>query len=271
VSRHSGTRNGEQRIKNKEQKTDNKVFSLFIVICYLLFVISSCDYGNLGGADQTDTYLSGSAVFEERLNFLCGVWYSHYAGIGRLDGYRIRKWSELTAADKSKLQSLFSGLNIDNPKTYSTQDIPKNDDYILFYDDTVYGQQDDDSDSANGNWGFAYAGIVRAINIFNDNKNRGAIVIEYFESADPQWLYDPDGYAWQGLSPGEKPFFGIFFRVLEEDAVQMANSVNLANLYAGYYYHTEQKTLQEAVDYNCVENEAEFISWGVVIPQQRVK
>jgi len=257
---------------SRKQKTDNRIFSLFIVIHFLLSAfIFSCDYGNLGGADQTDTYLSGSAVFEERLNFLCGVWYSHYAGIGRLDGYRIRKWSELTAADKLKLQSLFCDLNIDNPKTYSTQDTPKNDDYILFYDDTVYGQQDDDSYSTDGNWGFAYAGIVRAINIFNDNKNRGAVIIEYFEGASPSWLSDPDGYANQGLAPGEKPFFGIFFRALEEDVVQMANSVNLANLYAGDYYHTEQKTLQEAVNYNCVENEAEFISWGVVIPQQRVK
>ncbi|MCL2186479.1 MAG: hypothetical protein FWB86_11635 [Treponema sp.] len=263
--------NSEQITRNRYQNKSINIFSLFIIICYLLSVPCSCDYGNLGGADKTDTYLSGSAVFEERLNFLSGVWYSHYAGIGRLDGYRIRKWSDITAADKTKLQSLFPALNIDNPKTYSTQDTPKNDDYILLYDDTVYGQQDDDSACTDGNWGFAYAGIVRAINIFNDNKNRGAVIIEYFEEADPVWLWDSGSYANQELAPGEKPFFGIFFRVLEQDVVQMANSVNLANLYSGTSYHTEQKTLQEAIDYNCVVNEAEFISWGVVIPQQRVK
>jgi len=248
-----------------------KSLTLIILLLTLISVICSCDYGDIGDADKTDTYHSGSAVFEERLNFLSGVWYSHYAGIGKLDEYYIRKWSNLTAADKTKLQSLFPTLNIDNPKTYSTQDTPKNDDYILLYDDKVYDQQDDDSAGTDGNRGFAYAGIVRAINIFNDNNNRGAIIIEYFEGADPAWLKDSGGYANQGLAPGEKPFFGIFFRVLEQDIIQMANSVNLADLYAGEDYYTEQKTLQEAIDYNNVENEAEFISWGVVIPQQREK
>ena len=234
------------------------------------FLFWSCDFGQLGGADQTDTYHSGEPVFEELLHFLSGVWYSHYAGVGRLDGYRIRKWNELTAADKTKLQSLFP-VNINNLKTYSTQSAPGNNDYFLLYDDTVYGQQDDDTESTDGNWGFAYAGIVRAINIFNNNKNRGAIIIEYFENADPEWLWDPDGYSYQYLSKGEKPFFGIYYRVLESDVVQMANAVDLAAMYAGELYHTEKGTLQEAVNSNSIVNEAEFISWGVVTPQQREK
>jgi hypothetical protein len=231
-----------------------------------------CDYGRLGGADVTDDYRPGDDLFEQRLSFLSGVWYSHYAGIGRLDGYRIRKWGDMTDADRAKAQALFPELKIDgpgNPKTCSTQDTPQDGDYIILYDDTVYGQEDDDSSASDGNWGFAYMGVVRAINIFNGNKDRGAVIIEYFEGADPNWLWDPYGYAWQGLGRGEKPFFGIYYRVLQPDVVQMANAVDLAALYNGNHYYTEKRTLEEAVAFNSVENEAELIAWGVVIPQDR--
>jgi hypothetical protein len=51
--------------------------------------------------------------------------------------------------------------------------------------------------------------------------------------------------------------------------IQMANAVDLAALYAGKKYYTETKTLDEAVELNSAENEAEFISWGVVIPQTK--
>jgi hypothetical protein len=241
------------------------IMALLFIICYLLF---ACDYGQLGGADQTDTYYPGEAVFTERMNFMCGVWYSHYAGIGRLDGYRIRKWSDLTVAEKTKAQALFPDLDINSPKTYSSKNIPQNSDYVILYDDTVYGQEEDDS-GENESWGFSYMGLVRAINIFNGDKNRGAIIIEYFEKADPIWLSDPNSSYYQGLAKGEKPFFGIFYRALSNNVVQMANSVDLATLYDGKRYYTEKATLDEAIDANSVENEAEFISWGVVIPQDR--
>ena len=241
---------------------------------FILFVLSSlfwsCDYGDLGGADKTVTYYPGDAVFTERMNFLCGVWYSYSAGIGRLDGYRIRKWSDLTAADKAKAQALFPELDVDNPQTYSSKKVPQDSDYILLFDDTVYGQEEDDLESAV-NWGFCYMGFVQAINIFNGDKNRGAIIIEYFEGGDPAWLSDPDGYSYQGLTPGEIPFFGIYYKVLSQDTVQMANPVDLAAMYAKKHYYTERGTLVEAVGTFDVENEAEFISWGVVTPQERQK
>jgi hypothetical protein len=245
--------------------------SLALIFFIASFLFWSCDYGEIGGADKAGTYYPGEAVFEERLDFMCGVWYSHYAGIGRLDGYRIRRWSDLTVKDKAKFQSLFPGVNVTNPRTYYEKDYPQGSDYVLFYDDTVYGQSDDDASATDGNWGFAYMGLVRAINIFNGDKDRGAIIIEYFEEADPNWLWDINGYAYQGLARGEKPFFGIYYRVLSRDVVQMANAVDLAALYAGKHYYTEKATLDEAIDANGVENEAEFISWGVVIPQDREK
>jgi hypothetical protein len=246
---------------DSEQRHSYFFFSLFSFFFAVLFL--SCDYGQLGGADSTVAYYAGETVFTERMAFLDGAWYSHYAGIGRLDGYRICKWGGLTDADKAKIESLFPALDIVNSGNFSQAD-----DYIVFYDDTVYGQ-DDNATAANGNWGFAYMGVARAINIFNNDKNRGAIIIEYFEGADPNWLWDPNVSAYQGLAKGEKPFFGIYYRVLSPDIVQMANAVDLAALYAGKTYYTEKGTLKEAVDFFNTENEAELISWGVVIPQDR--
>jgi len=255
----------------------NKKRCAVLILFVISFLLWSCDifyYGQLGGADQTGTYYPTDKIFEEQMSFLSGVWYSHYAGIGRLDGYRIRKWNDMTDADRAKALALFTGygLKIDgyrNPVTYCEKNYPQNDDYILLYDDTVYGQEDDDSLATDGNWGFAYMGLVRTINIFNGDKDRGAIIIEYFEGCDPNWLWDPNGYAHQGLDRGENPFFGIYYRVLSQDIVQMANTVDLAAMYAGKAYYTEKKTLEEAIEANTVENEAEFISWGVVIPQER--
>jgi hypothetical protein len=241
-----------------------------VLIFALSFLFGACDQGQLGDADKTESFSPGNAIFEERLNFMSGVWHSGYPGIGWLDSYRIRQWGSLTDEDKLCMQSLFSayGFDINNAKTYKTGDVPQNTDYILLYDDTVYGQ-DDSSSATDGNWGFAYMGLVRAINIFNGDIDRGAIIIEYLEGCDPNWLWDPDGYKYQGLGRGEKPFFGVYYRVLGPDTVQMANAVDLAALYAGKHYYTEKGTLVEAIAANSVENEAEFISWGVVSPQQR--
>jgi len=223
-----------------------------ILLIAAIFIFLSCDYGDIGEADITNTYHSGSAVFEERLAFFSGVWNSSY------DGYRIRKWSDITNNDKSKVQEFFPSININNLKTYSTKDTPGNNDYVLLFDD-------------GGGWGFCFMGLVRAINIFNDNKNKGAVIIEYFEEADPAWLSDTDGYSYQNLAPGEKPFFGVYFNVIDTNTVQFANPIDLVAMNNGNPYHTEQKTLQEAINFFNVVNEAEFISWGVVMPHSREK
>ena len=102
---------------------------------------------------------------------------------------------------------------------------------------------------------------MRAINVFNGDFNRGAIIIEYFDGAAPTW--DPD------IKNGQRPFFGIYYRVLDNNIIQMANAVDLAAMYRGDKYYTEMPTLEAAIAYNSVENEAEFITWGVVIPQDR--
>jgi hypothetical protein len=234
----------------------------FLIFLSVIFLFWSCDHGQLGGADRTDTYYPADALFEERLQFLCGVWYSHnpYSD-EKMDGYRIRKWSDFNNTDKVRAEALFSGINFSagNPKTYSTQDYPQNGDYVVLFDDNPSGEP----------WGYGFMGLVRAINIFNGDKNRGAIIVEYFEGADPKWLSDPNSYSYQGLAPGEKPFFGIYFKVIDSDTVQMANPLNLAAMYAGNPYYTEQGTLNGAVKKFAAENEAESIDWSVVFPQIR--
>jgi len=232
----------------------NRIKSVLLILFAAGFLFWSCDHGQLGGADRTDTYYPADAHFEERLQFLCGVWYSHNPYTNEsMDGYRIRKWSDFNSTDKTRAQTLFPQLNVNAPKTYFTQELPPDSYYIVLFEDNAGGES----------WGYGFMGLVHAINIFNDDKKRGAIIVEYFEGADPLWLSD------QGLDRGEKPFFGIYFKVSNSNTVQMANAVDLAAMYAGNHYYTEQGTLNEAVKKFDVENEAEYIDWGVVYPQIR--
>ena len=233
--------------------------ALFFSGCDLLFT-----YGQLGGADKTVTFEQGNEAFESILDDMSGVWYSHYAGMGRLDGYRIGKWGEFETLMATK-KSLFTDIGASPYETYKKYK-PKNTDYFVFYDDTVYDEKEDGS-GGNGGWGsrvIRYIGIVRAVNVFNGDRNRGAIIIEYLKGCAPGWLD-----SWPESKTGGRPFFGIYYRVLDRDTVQMANAVDLAALYADKRYYTETETLDEAIEKNNVENEAEFISWGIVIPQDR--
>ncbi|MDR0599257.1 MAG: hypothetical protein LBG84_04140 [Treponema sp.] len=238
------------------------------VVLFMALALSGCGmygYGKLGGADLTETYYPGDPEFEERLAFLSGVWYSHYAGIGRLDGYRAGEWGDFDSWGRAKASVLFPAFNAASPRTCVTQDAPPAGGYLLLYDDTVYGQTGDGA----GGGGFdylptRYLGVVRAVNVFNGDKDRGAIIIEYLEGCVPGWLG-----RYPEAAGGRRPFFGVYYRVLGRDIVQIANAVDLAALYAGKPYYTEKGTLDEAVRANGVENEAEYISWGVVIPQDR--
>jgi hypothetical protein len=239
-----------------------------------LLLLAACDtaifsYGRLGGADQTETYSPGDPGFRQVMRLFSepsGVWYSHYAGIGRLDGYRVGKFG--TGAESfdrimgTKEEDLFPAIGINAVSGAS----PRAEDYFVFYDDTVYGQQDT-GEGGNGGWdglSTRYVGIVRAVNVFNGDPSRGAIIIEYLQGCVPGWLD-----RWPASRDGQRPFFGIYYRVLDANIIQMANAVDLSALYAGKPYYTEQATLEEAIAVNSVENEAEFIAWGIVIPQDR--
>lgn len=225
-------------------------------------LLCACDYGQLGGADKTATYRPGDTHFERALSGYRGIWYSHYAAIGRLDGYRIGLWDDFAEWGKDCAAALFPAVDFEGTiHTYTGASVTAGD-YLLLYDDTVFGQRDDGS-GGSGAWELStrYLGVVRALNVFNGDVKRGAIIIEYVRGCAPQWDND--------IKDGQLPFFGVYYRELGPDTVQMANAVNLAALYAGRKYYTEKATLAGAVAENNVENEAEFISWGVVIPQDR--
>jgi hypothetical protein len=188
------------------------------------------------------------------------VWYSYYGKI-RTDSYRIGRWSEIKDTMGNKL-SLFPDFDPDNPRLHDGYTI-KDDDYFIFYDDTVYGQ-DNTGEGGNGGWeGFItrYIGIVRAVNIFEGNSDTGAVIIEYLEGCYPQWAMDV--ILWP------LPFFGIYYQIISADSMQMANAVDLDALFSGRAYYTETATLQEAVEKNNAENDSNFISWGTVVPQSR--
>jgi hypothetical protein len=189
-----------------------------------------------------------------------GIWYSLYSG-SRLDSYRIGRWSEIKEVMEGKL-ALFPKFDPDNPRLHDNYLI-QDGDYFIFYDDSVYGQ-DENGEGGNGGWdGFItrYIGIVRAVNIFNGDSSTGAVVIEYLEGCYPQWAMD--------VIYWPLPFFGIYYRVTGPDSIRMANAVDLDALFAGKAYYTETATLQEAINKNNAKNSDNFISWGVVYPQNR--
>jgi hypothetical protein len=234
-----------------------------LLVCLAL---SSCEYGTLGGADMQATYYYGTPEFEQILSDMSGVWYSHY-GAMRTDGYRIGRFGAAGAAFEAEMGTakldLFPDMQRAPYKTCATPGPIASDAFYVFYDDTVYGQSDKGA-GGNGGWSYfvmRYVGIVRAVNIFNGDPGRGAIIIEYLDNACPTWDNQ--------IAYGQRPFFGIFYRAIDRNTVQMANAVDLAALAANQKYYTETAALEDAVAKNDVSNEAEFISWGVVLPQDR--
>jgi hypothetical protein len=159
-----------------------------------------------------------------------GVWYSRY-GDRKTDGYTIG-WVEdlpLSGADLS----VSSGYNV------------KPSDYYVYYDDL-----------SQGAWGFSYMGIVRRVNIFNSRA--GAIIIEYCDGHYPWWT---------DLS--KTPFFGIYYRIIDNNTIQMANPIDLAALSQNRPYAVETTSLSQAIAKFTVANDPEFVSWGMVLPQER--
>jgi hypothetical protein len=263
---------------------ETSVFSLksrtlaILVLFALVPFFSACElyFGKLGGADVYTTYRpansedQGDPEFASILDRMSGVWYSRY-GANRLDGYRIGKFGEDGATFEQELGDgklalfptnddyfeapypLYQG---DEEEAYA----PGANDYYLFYDDTVY----DEDGEGSGGWGglvTRYAGIVRAVNVFNNDEKTGAIIVQYFKGCSPTWS--------PAIKNGQRPFFGMYYRVKDENVIQMANAVELKDLYAGEEYYTDTATLKEAIEKNIAENDQEFISWGVVWPQNR--
>ncbi|WP_162504864.1 hypothetical protein [Treponema endosymbiont of Eucomonympha sp.] len=110
--------------------------ALFALAALALLVGCNLGYGAVGGADTYEPHAPGAPVFEELLAQLSGVWYSHY-GAARSDGYRIGRWQDFDTEMGAKL-ALFPALE----RRTCTGGAPKDGDFYVFYDDTVFGQDD---------------------------------------------------------------------------------------------------------------------------------
>jgi hypothetical protein len=248
--------------EEKKDKRRMRVLLLSLIIYLLSLSVVACDYGTVGGADTTFTYEDAAGI-AGILDSWCGEWYSHY-GNRKLDSYRIGKWADRHSLLPQVKRDLFPGFDIDQPKFRGAAAGIGDNDYFIFYDDTVF--ETNPGDGGNGGWGsgmvFRYMGIVRAVNIFQAaGSGSGAVIVEYLDGCYPTWDAD--------ITSKPLPFFGMYYRILNANCIQMANAVMLENLYAGKKYYTETATLQEAIGKNNAENDGEFIAWGVVIPQDR--
>jgi hypothetical protein len=238
----------------------------------------SCEdiYGDVGGADITDTYRD-SADIEERIDLWQGMWYSRY-GNRLMDGYTVGKWKEAASILGGKAK-LFLRTGFDplhprflDPAGNTRSAIPADEtsrgnpgtihdeDYFIFYDDSVYRQNMEITPGTER--GYSWIGIIRAVNIFDHDPRRGAVIVEYLDGAYPERQPFETG-------PRALSFYGIFFRVLTEDTMQIANPIKLAERINGRPYHTETAGLEDAIALNNVENDVEFVDWGEILPQDR--
>ena len=251
--------------------------TLALFLCALA-ALCSCDdiYGKVGGADITDTYRSAGDI-AERIDLWQGTWYSRY-GSRLMDGYVVGKWREAASALGSKAKLfLRTGFDPAHPRFLDAEGNVQSalaadetnrgepgtlhdEDYFIFYDDSVYRQNLETTEGTER--GHSWIGIIRAVNIFDKNPRRGAVILEYLDGAYP------DRAPFDG-GPRALPFYGLFFRTLTEDSMQLANPIKLADRINGLPYHTETAGLEEAIALNNVENDVEFIDWGEALPQDR--
>jgi hypothetical protein len=254
-----------------------------LLLALLLPLFPGCDsaLGEEAGPSSgpaSYTYAKDAAAIAGIIDSWSGVWHS-YSGGKKLDGYRIGKWKDRRSLLPPEKAALFPGLDLDAPRlvNYSgasydaARDFPVgsecpaglDDAYFVFYDDTVY--EAEPGDGGNGGWGdfrMRYLGVVKAVNLFG--AAAGAVIVQYLEGCFPNWDED-------FIGPPPHCYFGIYYRIIDADVIQMANAVILENLGAGKKYYTEAATLDAAIAKNSLENEAKFVSWTAATPQEREK
>jgi hypothetical protein len=236
--------------------------------------VSGCSgmYGTVGGADVTDTYRSPEDI-ARHLGDCQGGWYSWYGN--RLEsGFVIGQWKTIDSIDQ-KLE-VFPGFDRNDPRFLDSEGVPvpaqhasasargrrgtiHDDDYFIMYDETVYGQSGNSIGASPGPRRASYLAILRGVNIFDHDSDRGALVVEYLAGCYP------DRYPFNG-EPKTLPFFGIFFRVLGRDTRQMANPIKLADRLNNRPYYTETEDLDAAFLQSAVENAVEFVDWALEPP-----
>jgi hypothetical protein len=259
-----------------KQRLRVTAFAALLLCCSAAFYACGDLYGTVGGADITDTYRDPADI-AERLDLWQGTWYSRY-GSRLMDGYTVGKWQEAPSVLGSKAKLFLSaGFDPSHPRFLDSDGYARSalaadedtrgnpgtihdEDYFIFYDDSVYRQNMEITEGTER--GRSWIGIVRAVNIFDRNPRRGAVIVEYLDGAYPERAPFDKG-------PRALPFYGLFFRTLTEDTMQIANPLKLAERINGRPYYTETAGLEEAIALNNVENDVEFVDWGETLPQDR--
>jgi hypothetical protein len=103
-------------------------------------------------------------------------------------------------------------------------------------------------DGSGGEFLFSYAGTIQYV--ANFSATAGIIIIKY--TTLPQW---------EDLA--DRPYFGVYYRNLKADSVQLANAINPDKS------APETATLEEAIAKFTRHREGDFVSWGVVTPQRK--
>jgi hypothetical protein len=99
---------------------------------------------------------------------------------------------------------------------------------------------------------YDYKGDIRFVS--NYSTDSGVIIIEY--------TVRPTYQKYNG-----KPFFGIYYRNLKSNTVQLANPINLADSYSA----PDTDTLEEAIKKFTRNRMGSLVGWGNVQPQTRVR
>ena len=253
--------------------------ALCCLCCALLLLSCESFYGEIGGADKTDTFDTPETI-AERIDLWHDTWLAHY-GARTTAGFTIGKWYELeTAIERQKLQLwINNGFDPGHPRFLNEDGDPVNallleedspyrcaegticdEDYFMYYDDTWFSQNS--ADASGGERGQSWIGIVRAVNIFDKDPKRGSIIVEYLDGCFP------DRTPFQA-GPQALPFYGVYFRVITDDIIVFASPIDLAARINGKPYYTERATLGAAIALNNVENDIEFVDWGEELPFDR--
>jgi hypothetical protein len=234
----------------KTDYTTNRTFHFYVVVTNATSsetVTSNAVTVTITGSTTT-TYFPWETEFATAMAFFEeGIWLSY-------DGYHIHKWEDFDSDHYDRAQELFSGIaaNRNDLKTYSSLKKPANGDYVIMYDDDAMGLGD-------GGFGMGYMGLVQAINVSTENSNEGAFIIEYFEGTDPAWLWDENAlFGYQGLDQGDVPFFGFYYKKVDEDEASFGNTTDQSANYEPPYY-TETETLEEAINKITLANQSLYL------------
>jgi hypothetical protein len=249
------------------QKLYRKFFAgIWLLAACLCFWGCDLGYGKVGdadgytGLDTGGNNTGGDNTLGEFLKFFVGEWYSnHPYSDYQTDGYKIGKVKDLKddyPSNNGYPSGFPRAIPADGDYSYKLRSNyaidPETDHYVLYLakDKQEPGNKDVP----------AFMGIVRRVHIFDkaeESREAGAIIIEFLVGC-----YE-DGSRFD-YDVSDRPFLGIFYRIIDDNTVQLANTWDFVN-----WEPTNTATLEEAIEKYIPKNDGDFVDWGIVLPQER--